>query len=319
MSLWKWKEIQEMLRCYSLAVSVLFLSTVRAQGVGTGDQALWQEYGLISQRAENVGKQTVTTYRMKDLTGALAAWEWLRSPAARLCDLSTFCTEDGKRITVQDGNYILTFDGPRPVKAQVNSLLSALPNKRDSSLPAVLTFIPSKGKVANSGRYILGPVSMQTFAGPLNGVNPGFEQGAEAQVAQYKLDARPPINLAVFYYPTPEMARLHTVNFKGTVGANVKRSGVLVAMVYGPASQTEAETLLSRVQYEARITWNEVPPPSPIKPLYRLLKDILYISGLLSVLSLSAGLVYAGMRIYRRRYGTLDSQEAMTTLHLSGD
>ncbi|MFL6415978.1 MAG: hypothetical protein ACJ74Y_09965, partial [Bryobacteraceae bacterium] len=78
------------------------------------------------------------------------------------------------------------------------------------------------------------------------------------------------------------------------------------------------DTLLSRVQYEAKITWNEVPPPSPIKPLYQLLTDIIYLSVLLSALCLAAGLFYASIRIYRRRYGTLESEEAMTTLNLTG-
>lgn len=308
-----------MLRSYQLVLTSLLVSSSLLQAQGTDNPELWKEYGLLQQQVQTVGKQSITTYRMKDLTGALAVWQWLRSPLARGCNLVPFCTEDTGRTVIQDGNYVITFSGEKPTKPQVDALLAALPNRRDTSLPAILTFLPAKGRVANSGRYVLGPVSLQTFAAPVSESRPGFEQGAEAQVAQYKLDAGPPINLAVFYYATPEMARLHAVNFKSSVGPNVKRSGVLVAMVYGPAAQTQAETLLSRVQYEAKITWNEVPPPSPIKPLYRLLKDILYISALLSILSLSAGLVYAGMRLYRRRYGTLDSEEAMTTLNLSGD
>jgi hypothetical protein len=114
------------------------------------------------------------------------------------------------------------------------------------------------------------------------------------------------------------MARLHTVQFKLLPGAHAKRSDVLVAVVYGPATDAQADTLLSRVQYEAKITWNDVPPPSPIKPLYQLLLNILYLSIILSAICLLAGLIYAGMRIYRRRYGTLEADEAMTTLHLSG-
>jgi hypothetical protein len=44
----------------------------------------------------------------------------------------------------------------------------------------------------------------------------------------------------------------------------------------------------------------------------------LYLSIVLSGLCLVAGLIYAAMRIYRRRYGTLETEEAMTTLHLGG-
>jgi hypothetical protein len=117
------------------------------------------------------------------------------------------------------------------------------------------------------------------------------------------------------------MARLHAVSFKRLPNVYVKRSGVLVAIIFGQTmlgqiSQTRADTLLSRVQYEANITWNETPPPSPIKPLYQLLINIIYLSGLLCALGLMAGLLYAVMRLYRRRFGTLEADEAMTTLHL---
>ncbi|MBV9085286.1 MAG: hypothetical protein JOZ62_21630 [Acidobacteriaceae bacterium] len=115
------------------------------------------------------------------------------------------------------------------------------------------------------------------------------------------------------------MARLHTVDFRLLPNTHVKRSGVLVAIVYGPASDAEADTLLSRGQYEAKITWNDTPSPPPIKPLYQLLLNILYMSIVLSALCLVAGLIYGGMRIYRRRYGQLEASEALTTLHLTND
>lgn len=302
----------------SVLVATSLLCAAQAPAPAPDNPELWKEYGLTEQSTRVGGKLSITTYRMKDLTGALAAWQWVRKPNSRPCDLSAFCSEDPGRVIVEDGNYLLKFEGGKPTKAQLDATIAGLTNKRDTSLPAILTFLPAQGRVANSGRYILGPVSLRQFAEPLTGAQPGFEQGAEAQVAEYKIGGAP-VQLAVFYYPTPEMARLHAVNFKSKVGPNVKRSGVLVALVFGNATETQAETLLSRVQYEAKITWNEMPPPSPIKPLYELLTDILYISGLLSALCLAAGLVYAGLRIYRRRYGSLESDEAMTTLHLRGD
>jgi hypothetical protein len=32
-----------------------------------------------------------------------------------------------------------------------------------------------------------------------------------------------------------------------------------------------------------------------------------------------SGLIYAGIRLYRRRFGSLEDEEAMTILHLSGE
>jgi hypothetical protein len=152
----------------------------------------------------------------------------------------------------------------------------------------------------------------------LASTDPGFDQGAEAQVAEYKIAGSDmPVRLAIFYFATPEMARLHSISLKLVPGAHVKRSGVLVAVVFGSANEQQADTLLSRVEYEAKITWNEMPPPSPIKPLYQLLMNILYLSILLSAICLLAGLMYAGMRLYRRKYGTLEADESMTTLRLT--
>ena len=266
------------------------------------------------------GALTITTYEMKDLTGALAAWEWLRSPKGKTCNLSSFCTQDENRTVVSDSNYVVTFEGAVPSKARVDAVMNALPNKRETSLPAILTFLPQEGLVPDSAGYVLGKASLEAFAPELASVHAGFEEGAEAQVAQYKVgNGSTPVHLAIFNYPTPEMARLHAADFKKLPNVHVKRSDVLLAIVFGPATDEQANTLLSRVQYEAKITWNDVPPPSPIKPLYQLLLNILYLSIILSGICLLAGLIYAGMRIYRRRYGTLEADEAMTTLHLSGD
>lgn len=304
-----------MLRCSRLVV----LSLLVFAGILTASDAdLWKEYGLVHTEASHRGNQTVTSYQLKDLTGAVAAFEWLRSPDAKTCELARFCSQDAKRTTISDANYVVTFEGRAPTQADVDETLKALPDKHATSLPAILSFLPKEGRVPNSARYILGPSSLNAFAPELASVDPGFAEGAEAQVATYQIKGGKPVRLALFYYPTPEMARLHSIAFRQAVGSHVKRSAVLIAAVFGTASDEQADTLLSRVQYEAKITWNEIPPPSPMRPLYRLLVDILYISALLSTLCLAAGLVYAGIRIYRRRYGNLESDEAMTTLNLTG-
>lgn len=307
-----------------LALLIFFATLLAAQRVlaptGGNDQALWREYGLENTKQTNQGKLLITTYEMKDLTGALAAWEWLRSPAGRPCDLTAFCTADGTRTVVTNDNYVVVFDGERPTKAQVDGALNALPNKPQTSLPAILTFLPRNGLMPDSARYILGPVSLAAFAPDLESSQPGFNEGAEAQVGEYQLGKKErPVRLALFYYPAPEMARLHTVGFKLIPGTHVRRSDVLIAVVYGNATDREADTLLSRIQYEAKIIWNDEPPPSPIKPLYQLLWNIIYLSMILGALCLLAGLMYGGMRLYRRRYGSLEADEAMTTLHIRGE
>ena len=311
----QWKEVQTMLRSYQLA----FLAFLMSPLWGQDNSSLWKEYGFVSDQVSQAGKLGIHFYRFKDLTGALAAWESMRSPDARACSLAPICAETSNDVLISTANYVLKLTGPKPAKAEVDGAINSLPDRHETSLPAILTFVPQAGLVSNSARYVLGPESLKAFAPELAEAKPGFDQGAEAQVASYQLGKGNPVHLALFYYPTPGMARLHFADFKLHVGQHVKRSGVLVAVVFGPVTDEAADTLLSRVGYEAKITWNETPPPNPIKPLYQLLINIVYLSVILSALCITAGLFYAGMRIYRRRYGNLDSEEAMTTLNLSGD
>lgn len=284
-----------------------------------GDAAIWKEFGLTaSESAAYSGaglKTTVSAYRFKDTTGALAAWEYLRSADGKGCQLAPFCSEDASQLVVFDANYVVVFDGKRPNKKQVDDLFLQLPAKHESSLPAILTFVPRGDLVPNSARYLLGPAALKQFAPELASAEPGFEQGAEGYLASYRVDGAP-VRLVLFDYPTPEMARLHSLQFKLIPNAVVKRSSVLIAVALG-SSETQADDLLARVQYEARITWNEAPPANQVKILYSLFINIVILSGILVALCTLAGLFYASMRIYRRRYGGLESEEAMTTLHLS--
>ncbi len=289
------------------------------ESVPLSDPALWTEFGLAaSESAPYVGpgsKTKVTAYRLKDTTGALAAWEYLRPADGKSCNLAPFCSEAGDQLLVFDFNYVLAITGKRPTKPQIDELFQQLPAKHESSLPAILTFVPRKDLVPNSARYILGPESLKKFAPELVSAEAGFDQGTEAHLTSYRVNGSP-AKLVLFSYPTPEMARLRSMQFKLIPNTVVKRSAVLIAVVVG-AGEKDADDLLARVQYEAKITWNDPPTPNQVKILYSLFMNIIIVSCILVALCTLAGLFYASMRIYRRRYGSLESEEAMTTLHLS--
>src|SRR5579859_3910575 len=89
-------------------------------GAAPNDDALWNEYGRVASTSGAVGKLTYTADRMRDLTGALAAWEWQRTPAGKTCDQAPFCTREEGRITVLRNNYLVVFDNPSPPKAVVD-------------------------------------------------------------------------------------------------------------------------------------------------------------------------------------------------------
>ncbi|MGH9583353.1 MAG: DUF6599 family protein [Bryobacteraceae bacterium] len=302
--------------CCLALLPILFCSPLFA----ASDAALWREYGLAGSQSLKSGADQVTAYRMNDPTGAIAAWEWLRTAKGHPCGLGSFCTAEPGRTVVAQENYVLAFSGPAPNPAQFETLFATLPDRRDTALPSILSFLPTRGLVPDSARYVLGPVSYQAFAPELSRVNPGFNQEVEAQAAEYRIGkSRQPVRLVLFYYPAPGMARQHMPAFQRLPGTYVKRSVVLLGVVSGAATRQQAETLLSRVKYKAQIVMDAVPAPSPIKPLYSFLLNVVCLSALLIALCIAAGLMYAGMRLYRRHFGTLDADEAMITLHLGGN
>ena len=100
---------------------------------------------------------------------------------------SPFCSENNNRTLINEQNYLLAIDGPPPTREQLDAWLNGLPNKRDGSLPAILTFVPRGGLVPNSSRYILGPASLRAFAPELANTKPGFGESGEAQTAEYEV------------------------------------------------------------------------------------------------------------------------------------
>jgi hypothetical protein len=336
MSLRQWKEVQEMPRSL-IALFVIFVSFGSADTLPASfgrwrktapaspqaiDTKVFNEFGFVSSDAATYrspsGKGTVTAYGMKDATGSLAAWDWLRPAQAHHCDLAEHCAASDNQILIVDANYVILFDGFTPKKDDVQALAAALPQRHPSDLPPVVGFVPLQNLVPNSSRYLLGPESLRAVAPELSNANPGFDQGAEAHYTAYNVDGST-TKLVLFDYPSPEAARLHTVSFKQVPGAQVKRSGVLVAIVLPGASDKAANAVLDQVKYQAKILWNEPPPGNPVPRLYSLLMNIIIASCILAALALGAGIVYGLMRLYRRRYGTLEQDEAMTTLHLTGE
>ena len=82
----------------------------------------------------------------------------------------------------------------------------------------------------NSERYILGPDGLAKFAPGIPPSVAAFHLGAEAQVAAFRAPAGE-IRLAIFDYPTPQMAIQQYDGFAKLPGMMAKRSGPLVAVV----------------------------------------------------------------------------------------
>lgn len=336
MPLWKREEIQKMLRrivvfafagvLAGAAHGAVFPDELAgAKKTGTTapkltDQALWEEYGFTQAEQavyEGGGKTfTVTGYRFKDSTGALAAFQWQQPADARPSKLAKVAVETNDLALIEAGNYLLKFENFKPQVADLNVVYGNLPKFENSPLPMLPGYLPDQGLVPNSERYVLGPASLEKFAAGIRPSIAELSSGAEAQVARYKVGSGE-VALAIFSYPTPQFARQRLTEFQNIAGAAVKRSGPLVAVILNPPDRDAAERLLGAVRYQAEITLNER-TPTVKDNVANLILNIFILIGILLGFTIVGGLAVGGGRVvYRRLLGRDTVEEPMTTLHLA--
>jgi len=282
------------------------------------DQGVWDEYGLKESESaiyEN-GKVrfTARAYRLQDSTAALAAFDWQRPPDAKPSKLANLAAETANGVVLAHGNYLFSFQGYKPPAAELAAVLDPLRDVDSTPLPTLPGFLPSQGLVSNSERYILGPASLQKFDAGIPPSVAAFHLGAEAQLGTFRT-GKADTTLALFNYPTPQIAMAKEQDFQKIGGAVVKRSGPLVAVILSPADPDGAERLLAQVRYEAQVTLTERTPTS-VKQVGNMLVNIFVLTGILIVFSIIAGLFVGGFRAFVLGGTKGRTEDPMILLHL---
>jgi hypothetical protein len=264
-----------------------------------GNPVLWREFGLKAAEQADFGSHRVTAYEMQDVTGAFAAADWLRGSDSQTTAL---------------GRFVLTCTGRCP--ALPGEYIRWLPDTTGGSAPTLPGYLPRQDWIAGTERYILGPASLAEFAPGLPGVLVGFQFSPEADLIRYRTPAGE-ATLAVFSYPTPQIARQQADGFRKLSGVFVKRSGPLVAITTGIADRNAAWGLLNKVNYEVQVTMNEAAKRNQAKSIANMILSIFALAGVIMLFCLVSGLLFAGLRVLLRRFGLLSAEEAMIVLHLS--
>jgi hypothetical protein len=121
--------------------------------------------------------------------------------------------------------------------------------------------------------------------------------------------------LTIFNYPTPQIAAQQADGLGKIPGAEVKRSGPLVAIILSPPDPDAAERLLAQVRFRAEVTLDER-VPTLRDNIGNLVVNAFILTGLLLAFCVVSGLAVGGSRIVLRRFRKGEEPEALTTLHL---
>ncbi len=242
----------------------------------------------------------ISALRFSDDTGALAAYQWSQTSDGKPVEYGERAWRNGNQTFIQFGNYLVQMSGATPLDEHVEWMLAYLPRVQLTPDPPVLRYVPADGLIPHSQRHVLGPAALERLAPEVPPSVAAFRFGTEAQFARYQSSAGE-LRLALFSYPSAQIARAQLEEF-GKVSALVaKRSGSIIAVVIAPPSPDEAERLLAKVRDAVEIT---LTPQQENRHdnLVTLLIDIIIMCLILAGLGIIGGVLVAGLRILATRY-----------------
>jgi len=282
--------------------------------------AVLREYGVLRAERRSYARAgatlVVTLYRLRDPSGAFGAYSFLRSANMIPATISEHAALGPDRALAVVGNLVLEVGGEDLTSHSTDlaRLAKQLAQRVDSGpYPTLWRYLPRGGLVSNSERYVLGPVALSRILPLNNGDWIGFGDGAEAQLARYRI-AGGEATLLLASYPTPqaatrkleEMAQWFRVNpaealKPGRPTIYARRSGSLLALAVNADSSATAKRLLEQVQYEATVTWNEPGLKGSEDEFEAMLIAIFIGTGILLLFALVASLAFGGVRLLTKK------------------
>lgn len=307
-----------------LAMAVILPDTIGAYSrtatsqPALADRAVWDEFGLKNSESATYqngsAKFTAVVWQLADTTGSLAAFDWQRPAGAKPSKEGGLAAETADGLLLVHGNYLLAFQGYRPTTPELDAVVGSLFNVDSTPLPVLPGFLPAEGLEPNSERYLIGPAGLLKFDPAIPPSVAAFHLGAEVQLGVFH-SPKGNMILAIFDYPTPQMAMQQLPEFQKLPGAVAKRSGPLVAVIVSPPDPDTAERLLGNVRYQAQITRDEY-VPTRRDNIGNLILNIFILIGFLMLFALVSGLAVGGFRVLLRAVRKGEEPEAVIALHL---
>ncbi len=289
--------------------------------------ALLKEYGFTDfeaavYKSDDGRTLKIRAARFADASGAFGAYLFYVQPGMAKEDIGDQSASADPRVLFYRGQILVeaVFSRVSPMSpANLRELAGLLPRPSGNAgnLPPILAFMPHHGYEGNTEKYAEGPLGLGAIASPLPADLVDFSASPEVVLGQYST-AGGDATLMLIEYPTPALAAEHLRRIDAAHHAappqagvaaieNVgpffdKRTGPIIAIAAGQLSQSDAQTLLGAVNYEASVTWNENTYFDKKNNIANLLVNIILLCIIVGAISLAAGVAFGGARVLLRRY-----------------
>lgn len=281
--------------------------------VDAADSAVLKEYGFAGFESatylRNGRKMQVKAARFNDASGGYGAFTYYVQPLMQAEKIGDLGASNNRRILFYRGNLLVdvTLEQVTAMSAaDLRALAETLPqvHGNTSALPTLPGQLPKQSLVTNSQRYIVGPSALERLGVPLPANLVNFSMGPEVAFATYR-SSNGEAKMTVIGYPTPQIA---AERMKAMQAANLpggpfyfKRSGPLLAVINGNIPESEAQSLLASVNYDADVTWNQPTRPNPRDNIGGLIVGIFTLVGVILVAALIFGFAFGGVRVIAKK------------------
>lgn len=289
--------------------------------------ALLKEYGFndvesATYKSDDGRTLKINAARFADASGAFGAYSFYLQPEMAREEIGDQGASLNQRVLFYRGHILVdaVFSQMTVMSAASLRELAGMlprPNGNAGNLPPILAFMPHHGYAANTEKYAEGPLALSAIGSPLPAGLVDFNSNPEVVLGQYSTPGGA-ATLMLIEYPTPALAAAHLRSIDAAHQApqpqpgvdtveNVgpffdKRTGPIIAIAAGPLSQSDAQTLLGAVNYDASVTWNENTYFDKKNNVANLLVNIILLCIIVGAISLAAGVAFGGARVLLRRY-----------------
>jgi hypothetical protein len=286
------------------------------------------QYGALAAYKREGDTLTLRALRFDDASGAYGAYTFYRQNGWPKESIGSGATSDKNRVLFWAGDTVVdaNFSRISPMSAgELREVAKQLPIPTGNKAlgPPILSYLPQGSLDGQTTHYAIGPAGYGGGSGVLPPELVGFDSDAETVTANYSLSSGP-ATLTLIEYPTPQIAmakesaiRAYIKSGPGaggnarppwtkplqdsdTASLEVRRSGVLVALVSGDAIPDESHRLLESIHFDVELTSIPQPMESEVQKTSQLLLGIATLVTVGSIAAILLGFFLGGGRaLYR--------------------
>lgn len=277
------------------------------------DAPVLKEYGFSNFESgtyrRNGREMQIKVAQFNDATGAYGAFTYYVQPQMQKEDIGNDAASNNKRILFFRSNLLVdaTLEQVTAMSAaDLRALADALPEAKGSlaALPTLRDDLPRQSLIPHTSRYIEGPVALERLGVPIPAALVNFTMGPELEFARYR-SSNGEAYMTLISYPTPQIAadRLKALQAAGLPSGPFyfKRSGPLVVALNGNIPQSEAQSLLASVNYDADVTWDQPTKADPKDNIGNLIVGIFMLIGVILIVALVFGFAFGGFRVLAKK------------------